>query len=92
MSPDETVSQGLITQLSAEVAAWQALLNLMTEEEQVLVDGEADRLEPLNASKLAQLHTLNNLARARQDALLAAGLSAMGFMGWWQKRKSADVT
>jgi len=76
MSPDEAVSQGLITQLAAENAAWQALLNLMTQEEQVLVDGEADRLEPLNTSKLAQLQTLSNLARARHDALLAAGHSA----------------
>lgn len=77
MSPNESArSHALIAQLTAEQAAWQALLNVLGEEERALVDGEADRLVPLNASKLSQLQTLGNLARARHDALLAAGHSA----------------
>lgn len=58
-----------------ECAAWQAMLNVMGEEEQALVNGEADHLARLNASKLAQLHTLNNLANTRNNALREAGLS-----------------
>lgn len=64
---------GLSARLTVESAAWQALLNLLGEEEQALVDGDADRLTSLNASKLAQLHTLDTLAQARCDALRAAG-------------------
>lgn len=75
MSPSDTShdSPALVAKLATETAAWQALLNVMAEEEQALVNGEADRLARLNASKLAQLQTLNNLARTRHDALLAAG-------------------
>lgn len=75
MSPSDP-SHGkpdLTARLSVESAAWQALLNLLDEEERALVDGEADRLASLNASKLAQLQTLDKLARARHDDLLAAG-------------------
>lgn len=74
MSPSESSrSPALIAKLTAESAAWQALLNVLGEEERALVDGEADRLAQLNASKLTQLQTLGNLARARHDELLAAG-------------------
>lgn len=74
MSPsDPSSSPALIAKLTMEGAAWQALLNVMGEEERALVDGEADRLAPLNASKLSQLQTLSNLARTRHDDLLAAG-------------------
>jgi flagella synthesis protein FlgN len=92
MSPDEWASQGLISQLAAESAAWQALLNLLTQEEQALVNGEADRLEALSASKLGQLQTLNNLARARRDALLAAGQSAdhAGMEAWLTQHGQAE--
>ncbi len=69
MSPSEsaTVDNAVITQLSVENAAWQALLNVMSKEEQALTDGDADQLPELNTSKLAQLQTLNNLVRARND-------------------------
>jgi flagella synthesis protein FlgN len=74
MLPSEASrSPALIARLTVESAAWQALLNVLGEEERALVDGEADRLAQLNASKLAQLQTLGNLARARHDELLAAG-------------------
>lgn len=88
MSPNESGSApNLIAKLSAESAAWQALLNVMTEEERVLINGEADHLEKLNTSKLAQLNTLNNLAHARHDALLAAGLTAdhAGMDSWLEQ-------
>ena len=74
MLPSEASrSPALIARLTVESAAWQALLSVLGEEERALVDGEADRLAQLNASKLAQLQTLGNLARARHDELLAAG-------------------
>jgi len=85
MPPSEAAnSPTLLSKLAVECAAWQAMLNVMTEEEQALVNGDADHLERLNASKLAQLHTLNNLASTRHDALLAAGLSAdhIGMNAW----------
>jgi len=66
-------STALIAGLSVESAAWQALLNVLGEEEGALVDGEPDRLAQLNASKLAQLQMLGNLAHTRHEALLAAG-------------------
>ncbi len=74
MSPsDPSTSPALTAKLAVEGAAWQALLNVMGEEERALVDGEADRLAPLNASKLAQLQTLSNLAHTRHDELQTAG-------------------
>jgi flagella synthesis protein FlgN len=77
MPPVEAAnSPSFLSKLAVECAAWQAMLNVMTEEEQALVNGEADHLARLNASKLAQLNTLSNLAGARNNALLAAGLSA----------------
>jgi flagella synthesis protein FlgN len=68
-------SPALIAKLSVESAAWQALLNVMGEEERALVGGEADLLPRLNASKLTQMQTLSNLARVRHDDLVAAGLT-----------------
>ena len=75
MPPNNTPAHHspLTAQLSAENAAWQAMLNVLGEEERALVNGEADRLAPLNASKLNQLQTLSKLSRARHDGLLAAG-------------------
>lgn len=79
-TPDPT----LLSKLAAECAAWQAMLNVMGEEELALVKGEADHLAHLTASKLAQLQTLNNLANTRNNALLEAGLSAdhVGMNAW----------
>jgi flagellar biosynthesis protein FlgN len=88
MSPsDSPSSPALIAKLTVEGAAWQALLNVMGEEERALVDGEADRLAALNASKLAQLHTLSNLARARYVELQAAGYTPdLAGMDTWLSR------
>jgi flagella synthesis protein FlgN len=79
-TPDST----LLTRLATECAAWQAMLNVMGEEEQALVNGEADHLTRLTASKLAQLQTLSNLANTRNNFLLEAGLSAdqVGMNAW----------
>lgn len=75
MSPSKQLhdSPALVAKLKVECAAWQALLDLLSEEEHALVDGEADRLGKLNRSKLEQLQTLRNLAHARHDELLASG-------------------
>ena len=77
MSPNETApgSPALIAKLTVESAAWQALLNVLEQEEQALVEGEADLLPKLNALKMAQLQTLSTLAHTRHDTLLAAGLT-----------------
>lgn len=81
MPPSES---SLSAGLKAETAAWQALLNVLAEEERALVDGEADRLAQLNASKLSQLQNLGKLASARQTDLLAAGCTAdhAGMENW----------
>lgn len=77
MLPNEALleSGALATRLTEESSAWQTLLDALQQEEHALVDGEADRLPTMNAVKMAQLQTLSNLARARHDALQAAGLS-----------------
>ncbi len=85
MPPSEAASIPVpLGRLAAECAAWQAMLNVMGEEEQALIKGEADHLSRLSASKLAQLNTLNNLANARYEVLRAAGLSAdhVGMNTW----------
>lgn len=64
---------GLSAILARENAAWRTLLTLLENEERALADGDADRLAPLNASKLSQLDTLGDLARARHAALLDTG-------------------
>lgn len=77
MSQNETsaASSALIAGLAVESTAWQFLLNALKQEEQALVDGEADLLPKLNALKMAQLQTLNNLVRTRYNGLLAVGLT-----------------
>jgi flagella synthesis protein FlgN len=85
MSPSEpSRSPDLASQLTLEGAAWQGLLTVLGEEEQALVNGEADHLARLNAAKLEQLQILNKLARTRHDALLAAGHTAdhAGMRAW----------
>lgn len=63
----------LSANLAIENAAWRTLLTLLEDEERALVDGDADRLAPLNASKLSQLNSIGDLARARHAALLDTG-------------------
>lgn len=95
MSPNEAShgNPALIAKLTAERAAWQALLDLLGEEERTLIDGEADRLAQLNASKLNQLQTLGNVVRARHEALLAAGLTAdhAGMDAWLARHGEPEL-
>jgi flagella synthesis protein FlgN len=93
MSPNDSApSTSLASKLSVESAAWQALLNVMSEEERALVAGEADLLPKLNASKLEQLNTLSNLARTRYNELLAAGHSPdhAGMDSWLAQQANTD--
>lgn len=74
----------LASQLTAENAAWLALIGVLGEEERALVDGDADRLPALNATKLDRLHAASELARARLAALREAGFTPdSGGMGNW---------
>ena len=77
MLPSEPSSGSptLITKLTAESTAWQMLLNVLAQEKQALVEGEADLLPKLNATKMSQLRTLSNMARARHDDLLTTGIT-----------------
>lgn len=69
-------SDPLFAHLPAENAAWESLLNVLEQEEQALVEGEADLLPRFSALKMAQMRTLNTLAQERHDALQAAGLTS----------------
>lgn len=96
MPPNETApgSPARIATFTVESAAWQTLLNVLEQEEQALVNGEADLLPKLNALKMAQLQSLNTLVRARHDNLLAAGLtSGLAGMDAWlaQQGKPEDA-
>jgi flagella synthesis protein FlgN len=75
MSPSDSSHDGpaLLARLKAENAAWQALLDVMQEEEQALIEGDADRLALLNTAKLTQLQTVSDHARSRLADLQAAG-------------------
>lgn len=75
-SESMTDSAPLTAKFSVESAAWQALLNVLAQEEQALVQGEADLLSKLSATKMSHLRSLSNLVRARHDDLLAAGFTA----------------
>jgi flagella synthesis protein FlgN len=66
-------SSALLARLKVESAAWQALLDVLQEEEQALIAGDADRVALLNSAKLTQLQSVSDHARGRHDDLLAAG-------------------
>jgi len=66
-------SPSLLARLKVENAAWQALLQLLQDEEQALIEGAADRLAGLNTAKLNQLQTVSDHARSRLADLQAAG-------------------
>jgi flagella synthesis protein FlgN len=75
MSPNESSpdNSALLAGLKLENTAWQALLQVMQEEEQALIDGDADRLALLNTAKLTQLQSVAEHAKNRHAALQAAG-------------------
>ena len=96
MSQNEVLAgkPALITKLTVECGAWQALLNVLAQEEQALVNGEADLLPKLNALKMAQLQTLNTLVRTRHDDLLVAGHSPdhSGMDAWLAQQNKPEHT
>ena len=75
MSPSDSShdSPAQLARLKLENAAWKALLEVMQEEEQALIAGDADRLALLDSAKLTQLQTVNGHARSRLADLQAAG-------------------
>ena len=75
MSPDKPShgNTALLARLKAENAAWQALLDVLREEEKALIAGDADRLALLNTAKLTQLQTVSDHARSRLADLQATG-------------------
>lgn len=75
MSPSESShgSPALLARLTAESAAWQVLLQVLQEEEQALIEGDADRLALLSTAKLTQLQSVSSHAQSRHADLLAAG-------------------
>lgn len=75
MSPNNSTHDrtSILAGLKLENTAWQTLLQVLRDEEQALVDGAADQLAPLNASKLVQLEALSDHARSRLAGLRAAG-------------------
>lgn len=66
----------LLAQLDAELAAWQALSDTLTQEEEALVGGDADALAALGEAKLRQLQAVGDHARNRLTALQRAGHTA----------------
>lgn len=74
----------LAEQIGTEGAAWSALLETLSREENALVTGQADALPPLTAVKLDQLNAVSALARSRLDALRHAGCTpdAPGMASW----------
>jgi len=94
MSPNESHDgSALLAHLKQESAAWQALLQVMQEEEQALVDGDADRLALLNTAKLTQLQAVSEHAQSRLAGLLAAGHPAdpAGMNAWLTQHKFPEL-
>lgn len=73
MSPAKPDPHALVTGLANECNSWHALLGILREEEQALINGAADHLALLNSHKLQQLEQLSTLARTRRAQLLSLG-------------------
>lgn len=86
-------ASALLAGLKQESTAWQALLQVMREEEQALVDGDADRLALLNAAKLTQLQAVSDHARSRLAGLRAAGHTPdhSGMDAWLAQHAHPDL-
>jgi len=79
------------SRLTAENAAWMALLSILADEERALIAGDADQLTSLNAAKQERLHTISDLTRTRLDSLQAARYpaDAVGMEAWLTRHGSA---
>lgn len=62
---------GLVQALNDEAAAMAGLVELLTLEQQALVQGEADRLEPIAQQKSSAIELLSQLGAARERSLAA---------------------
>ncbi|MDP3585440.1 MAG: flagellar protein FlgN [Thiobacillus sp.] len=105
MSPADP-AQTLLARLKLELAAWQALVDVMQEEEQALVDGDTDRLARISTAKLTQLQSVSDYAQIRHAGLQAAGLpfDHAGMTAWlgqvgqaehsaqWQQLRALETT
>lgn len=71
-------------ELDDEIGAWQAFLEILRDEEQALVNGDAERVAQITPIKLAQVDSIGAHIRARQAALSAAGhpVTAAGMAAW----------
>lgn len=89
MSPNPSE---LTRHLAAENAAWADLLGVLADEERALIDGDADRLSALTATKLERLHAASELARARLAALRGNGYApdADGMRAWLAQHGNAE--
>jgi len=89
-SPDLSA---LLAGLKVESAAWKALLEVLQEEEQALIAGDADRLALLNTAKLTQLQNVSDHARNRHADLLAAGHTPdpAGMSAWLTRHKHPEL-
>ncbi len=83
-------TRGPADQLTAENAAWLALLGTLADEENALIAGDADQLARLNVTKLERLHATSELTRSRLDTLRTAGFSpdAAGMDTWLARHGS----
>jgi len=72
MSPNKP-SSPLLAGLKQENTAWQALLQVMQDEEQALIAGDTERLALLGTAKLTQLQSVSEHVQNRHTALQAAG-------------------
>lgn len=90
-NPNNPESPGL--RLTAENAAWIALLGTLADEERALIEGDADRLARLNVVKLERLHATSDLTRSRLDALRAAGFTpdTAGMVAWLARHGAAST-
>lgn len=91
MPPND--SSALLARLKVESAAWQALLDVLQEEEHALIAGDADRVALLNTAKLTQLQSVSDHARGRHDDLLAAGHTPdhAGMDAWLAQHRQPDL-
>lgn len=94
MSPNEPPhgNSPLLDGLKLENAAWQALLQVMQEEEAALIDGDADRLASLNTAKLTRLQSVSEHAQGRHAELRAAGHTPdhAGMDAWLMQHGEAE--
>lgn len=63
----------IFTQLHAERAALQAFVTLLETEQQTLIAGQTEQLPPIADNKTLAVQSLNQLANARNNILLAHG-------------------